>query len=242
MTILAIIAAALLPAIILWVYIWRKDPKPEPTAWLIKATLYGAGICLPVALVEMAIGAVLFGDVGGVTSPDSLPGATLAAFIVAALPEEAFKLWALWRVLRKNPYFDEHFDGIVYAVCVGLGFAALENLLYLFGHTDEWESVALARALLAVPGHYAFAVLMGYYYSVWYFVERSRKNLLLAFLVPFVGHGIYDAIAMSSTISPIIGGVCFAGLVFFCVKMHKMAYKKVLAQIQRDEEDPIVVA
>ena len=44
------------------------------------------------------------------------------AFLLAAIPEEVAKLFMLWLLLRKNPFFDEHFDGIVYAVCVGLGF------------------------------------------------------------------------------------------------------------------------
>ena len=106
--------------------------------------------------------------------PTTLIGSTMQAFVVAALPEESFKLLALWLVLRKNPFFDEHFDGIVYAVCVELGFAAVENIFYVFSE-EEWVTVAISRALLAVPGHYAFAILMGYYYSVYHFVDHSPK-------------------------------------------------------------------
>lgn len=98
----------------------------------------------------------------------------MQAFGVAALLEEAFKLLTLWVVLRKNPYFDEHFDSIVYAVCVGLGFAAVENIFYVFSE-EERVTVAVSRALLAVPGHYAFAILMGYYYSIYHFVDHPPK-------------------------------------------------------------------
>ena len=108
-----IIIAALLPAILLWIYIWRQDPNPEPTSWLVKAVLLGVVLCIPIGILEFCIQWVLF-VFGG--SPSTLVGTTAMAFFVAALPEELFKLLALWLVLRKNPYFDEHFDGIVYAV------------------------------------------------------------------------------------------------------------------------------
>lgn len=171
MSVFILLTAALLPAIILFVYICKQDPQPEPTRWLLKATLYGVGICFPVSLLELTIE-----NVFGLGEPITIVGTTLQAFFVAALPEESFKLLALWLILRKNPYFDEHFDGIVYAVCVGLGFAAIENVFYVVGEEENWLGVAFTRALLAVPGHYAFAVLMGYYYSLYHFVDRSPRT------------------------------------------------------------------
>ena len=233
MNVILILTAAVLPAILLWLYIWKQDPQPEPTSWLVKAVLWGIGICIPVALLEMCIEAVLFG-VGGL--PSNIIGTTTLAFIVAALPEEAFKLLALWMVLRKNPYFDEHFDGIVYAVCVGLGFAAIENVFYVFSE-EEWMAVAITRALLAVPGHYAFAILMGYYYSIYHFVDHSSKIALCVLLVPVMAHGIYDALAMSGLVNPYIGGLSFFVLIYFCVKMHKYAKSKVLTLLQKDEQN-----
>lgn len=231
MSTLIILAAALFPAILLLLYIWKKDPQPEPTSQLIKAVLWGMAICVPVALLEMLIQTLLTN--AGVDS-STLVGTTIDAFVVAALPEETFKLLVLWLVLRKNPYFDEHFDGIVYAVCVGLGFAALENVLYVFSE-ENWLSVAIARALLAVPGHYAFAVLMGYYYSVYHFVDRSPRIAASILLAPVVAHGIYDAIALSGTVNPYIGGLSFFVLIWFCVKMHKRAKNKVVALIDKDK-------
>jgi len=220
-----ILIVALLPAVLLWLYIWKKDRQKEPTPWLVKAVLWGIAISMPVAILEIGILSVLFGT-GGM--PSNLFETTAFAFIVAAIPEETFKLFALWVVLCKNPYFDEHFDGIVYAVCVGLGFAAFENVLYLFSY-DEWVSVAIVRSLLAVPGHYAFAILMGYYYSVYHFVNHSPKVASCILLVPILVHGAYDAIAMSGMINPYIGGLSFFVLIYFCVKMHKVARAKVLA-------------
>lgn len=226
-----LLAAALLPPILLWVYIWRKDSKPEPVGWLIKAVLYGMVICIPVALLETEIDSILFGVDG---NPTTLFGTTIQAFFVAALPEEGFKLLALWLVLRKNPYFDEHFDGIIYAVCVGLGFAAVENVFYVFNNAENWITVVLSRSLLAVPGHYAFAVLMGYYYSLYHFVIRSSKVRAGILLSPFLAHGVYDALALSGTINILVGGICFFILIHFCIQMQKEAEGKVLAMIERD--------
>ena len=232
MNVIIILSAALLPAILLWLYIWKKDTQKEPTSWLVKAVLWGVAICIPVAILESGIETMLFGVEG---EPTSLFGTTTMAFVVAALPEETFKLFALWMVLRKNPYFDEHFDGIVYAVCVGLGFAAIENVMYVFGEED-WFSTAIVRALLAVPGHYAFAILMGYYYSVYHFVDHSPKVATCVLLIPVLAHGAYDALAMSGNVSPVIGGLSFYVLIYFCVKMHKVAKTKVLALVEKDND------
>lgn len=232
MNLIVILAVALLPAILLWLYIWKKDTQKEPTSWLIKALLWGVAIIIPVAILESGIEAMLFGVDG---KPTSLFDTTSMAFIVAALPEETLKLFALWMVLRKNPYFDEHLDGIVYAVCVGLGFASVENIMYVLGDED-WFSTAIVRALLAVPGHYAFAILMGYYYSVCHFVDHSPKVAACVFLVPVLAHGTYDTLAMSGIVSPVIGGLGFFVLIYFCMKMHKLAKTKVLALVEKDND------
>lgn len=223
--------AALLPAILLWIYIWKKDTKKEPTSRLVKATLWGVVICVPLYFVESGISCLLFGAEG---KPSTLLGTTANAFLVAAIPEEAFKLLALWIVLRKNPYFDEHFDGIVYAVCVALGFAAFENVGYVFSEKGGMMT-AIIRALLAVPGHYANAILMGYYYSIYHFVDHSPKTAVYVLLAPVLAHGIYDSFAMSSYVNPIIGGIGFLILILFCIKLHKFSSKKVTAQIRRDK-------
>lgn len=231
MSTLILLAAALLPAIYLWYYIWKQDPQPEPTKWLVKATLYGMGIIVPVFIIESVIQLGIFGD----EEPTTLIGTTIDAFFVAALPEESFKLLALWIILRKNPYFDEHFDGIVYAVCVGLGFAAIENIGYVF-QEGSGLAVAISRALFAVPGHYAFAVLMGYYYSLYHFVDHSSRTAACVLLVPVLAHGIYDAIAMGAAVNPFIGGISSFALIYFCIKMHKFAKTKVLALIEKNSK------
>ena len=142
------IIAALLPALVLGLYIYFRDPVKEPFSWLLRTFIAGVCICVPVAFVEAGISHLIFGD----GSPATLCGTTVQAFFVAAVPEEAAKLLVLWLILRRNPYFDEHFDGIVYAVCVGLGFAAIENVAYVMQAGEGWITVAAMRALLPARG------------------------------------------------------------------------------------------
>lgn len=232
MDILFVFLAALLPAAILWFYIWKQDAKKEPTSLLVRAVLYGVVICLPVALLEMAVSSLLFDPE---TGPQTIFGTTVEAFLCAAIPEECFKLLALWLILRHNPFYDEHYDGIVYAVSVGLGFAGIENLVYLLGYySDNWFSVAFVRSLMAVPGHYAFAVIMGYYYSVYHFVDRSSRVAACIIGLPIFAHGIYDALILTSQVDMALGGFCVIIVIFLLVKLHKYVQRRVVEQIEKD--------
>lgn len=226
-----ILIAALLPAILLGLYIWTKDPHPEPMSWIIRAVLAGVIIVFPVVGIEHFLDTLIFGGI----EPTTLIGTTIQAFCVAAIPEEGMKLLALWLLLRKNPQFDEHFDGIVYAVCVSLGFAAVENIGYVFGEGDNWLGTAIMRALLAVPGHYAFAILMGYYYSMYHFVDHSKATAFKIIAMPVLVHGIYDAIAMSGSVNPFIGSISFIVLIYFCIKLHRYAIERIRDMIDRNE-------
>lgn len=233
MTTVIILAAALLPPILLLAYIMGRDPQPEPRSWLMRAVACGVAICVPIMLVEYVVNTTLFGPDG---EPTSLVGAAMQAFCVAALPEEGFKLGALWLLLRKNPYYDEHFDGIVYAVCISLGFAAIENVSYLFLYADQWPQVAISRAVLAVPAHYAFAVLMGYYYSLYHFVCPTQRVKACILLVPVAAHGIYDTLALGSNVSPLLATAGSMLLILFCIRMHKLALQKIEGLLQRDRQ------
>ena len=235
MTYLIALAVALLPAIILWIYIFKKDAKPEPKGQIWKAILLGAATVIPIVWMETCVSNFLFGEGGQATSFISH---CADAFLVAAIPEEAFKLLALWIVLRKNPYFDEHFDAIVYSVCVGLGFATVENIGYVV-LDDNWASVGLMRAIFSVPGHYAFAVLMGYYYAQYHFVKRSFLNWICILAVPVLAHGVYDAIVMNIGINDYLVLPIIALLIFFCMKLHKSCKKKITAQLALDKAGEI---
>jgi len=110
------------------------------------------------------------------------------------------KLCMLGIIANRCKHFDEYFDGIVYAVCIGMGFAGFENILYLFGEED-WIVMGISRALLSVPAHYFFAVIMGTFFSLSYFDKRNQKLYKsMALLVPIVAHGMYDFLCFSIAI------------------------------------------
>lgn len=227
--------SALLPPALLLFFIWWKDPHQEPTKQLLKAILYGMLICVPVVIAELVVKIFFMSWVANnyTTNFNNI----LYAFCGPALMEEGFKLLALWLVLRKNKYFDEHFDGIVYAVFVGMGFAAVENVAYVISSGDSWISTAIGRSLMSVPGHYAYAILMGYYYSIYHFVNHSNKNAVLILLAPILLHGIYDSIAMFEWDNDITYAIGFILLIGLCIIMQRVAYKKVVVQIKRDRKE-----
>ena len=222
--------AALAPvAWLLWT-IYRKDSvQPEPTTWLLKAFLYGVGSVFLTFFISLPLSMVLGLNIDKETY-DSLFEALEDAFLLAAIPEEAAKLFMLWLLLRKNPFFDEHFDGIVYAVCVGLGFAALENVVYLISGIGDgsWIGVGVTRAVFTVPAHYFFAILMGYYYSVYYFgTDRSTKSKLMVLVAPILAHGIFDSLLFCMRVDEALSGVLMILFIIFFTKLRKRATMRI---------------
>ena len=193
------VLAAVLPAVILMRYIYLKDKvEQEPTGLLIRLIIAG---------VISALGAVILEEIGTnvlgmVVSPYDPLYVVFLAFAVVAFAEELMKVICMKKVTWRNPNFNYRFDGTVYAVFTSLGFAAFENIGYVFGYG---LGVAPARAILAIPGHMSFAVFMGYFYG------RAKlcydcgddagafRNQVLALVVAIFLHGFYDACALSGS-------------------------------------------
>lgn len=196
-----LVILALLPAVLLTVYIYKKDRlEREPVRLIVRLLALGAFSCLPAAAMEYGVGALI--DSSGITNPYFL--VFLNSFAVAALCEELVKYFFLRRTTWRSAAFDFQFDGIVYGVSVSLGFAALENVLYVL---QSGMSTALLRAVTSVPGHAIFGVFMGYFYGyakraeVMGNASEARDYLALSVLVPLLLHGVYDFIAFSMEIA-----------------------------------------
>ena len=230
MTVFLVILAALAPVVWLLWTIYRKDSvQPEPTTWLLKAFLYGVASVFLTFFISLPLSMVLGLNIDKDTYA-SLLEALEDAFLLAAVPEELAKFFMLWLLLRKNPFFDEHFDGIVYAVCVGLGFAALENIVYLFDGIDDWSwiQIGVIRALFSVPGHYFDAILMGYYYSIYHFgIDRSVKTRIMILAAPILAHGLFDALLMSVQVDPSLSAPLFNLFIFFFIKLKNRANERI---------------
>lgn len=227
-----ILLTALLPVVILVYYIYHKDKKsPEPTGQLLKAFFYGI-LSVPLSFC-MSIPLGLIGVYPAEAT--SVLGSISSAFLGAAIPEEIAKFIMLWLLLRKNRYFDEKMDGIVYAVCVSLGFAALENIMYLFTNAESYISVGIARAIFAVPGHFCFGILMGYYYSLAKFYPKApKKNKALILIAPIIVHGLYDSILFIINVTPAISSILLIVFLAFCHKMWKYGSKSIQEHLKRD--------
>ncbi len=230
--------AALLPiAIWLW-YIYKKDSlTPEPVGQLVKAFVYGIGSAFLSLAISTPFEWIGLYPAEAVSALDGIR----QAFFAAAIPEEIAKFVMLWLVIRKNPYFNEKMDGIVYAVCISLGFAAFENILYLFGNYEEWVSVGVSRALFSIPGHLCFGILMGYYYSlVKFYTHPSLKNKVMVLVAPIIAHGVYDAILFVANVTPAISGILMFVFFYFCYKMWQYARKKITEHFNRDKNDSMI--
>lgn len=180
--------AAIAPVFIIAFYIYFRDKyEKEPLSMLARALAVGMLVVLPIIFIERFLMGVMpeMGKVGS---------AAYQAFLVAGGTEEIFKFLALYLLIWKSPHFNEQFDGIVYAVFVSLGFAAVENVMYVM---DGGFHTAAVRAITAVPAHAIFGITMGYYLGIARrYSELSRGYILKALTVPILIHGIYDFILM----------------------------------------------
>jgi protease PrsW len=179
---------ALAPVFIIAIYIYFSDKyEKEPKGQLFRALFIGSIITIPIIYFERFLCGIMPGLTGGWP-------AFYQAFIVAAFSEELFKYFALFLLVWRSAYFNEKYDGIVYAVFISLGFAGVENILYVFQHG---EMTGYIRALVSVPGHALFGVTMGFYFGMAkFYPQRKNEFLLKAFLYPIVLHGIFDFILM----------------------------------------------
>lgn len=184
--------AALIPAVILFVRIYQLDRiEKEPHRLLGTLILCGALSALPAAGIQFFASRAL----AGALNRRSAVFLLLDNFLVVAVSEEICKIAPVRLAAWKHPAFDYRFDAVVYSVSSALGFAAVENILYV---VQSDLRTAVSRAVLSVPGHFFFAVAMGLLLSRGKQAEKQgngrRRTVLcaLAILVPVVLHGIWD--------------------------------------------------
>ncbi len=184
---------AVSPILICAFYVFIRDKyEKEPLRLLFLGLIFGALITTPIVLTEKLI--TFYIPNGGV-----LMEAFFLSFAVAALVEEGFKYVVLFFLIWKDNNFNERFDGIVYSVFISLGFAGVENVMYVYNPTMGGFETAISRAIISVPAHGFFGILMGYYFALSkYEPEKRTRHIIGAFIVPFLVHGIYDFILLSN--------------------------------------------
>ncbi len=188
---MTLLTIAIAPIILILIYLnYRDKYEKEPKKLLIKAVAGGAIIVIPIYFIEVFLGDLFH-------SGSNIEQGFYDAFVVAAFTEELFKYLVFRLLIWKNKNFNEFFDGIIYAVYISMGFALIENILYVFG---GGHGVGILRALTAVPGHALFGVAMGYYFGLArFFKKKSAYYLKMALIIPIILHGLYDFILMSQS-------------------------------------------
>lgn len=187
------VLAAIAPTVALGLFIYQKDRYDrEPPMLLFKIFILGALTVIPVYIVERILSS--FNVFTGLLS------AAYTAFFVAALTEEYFKRLVVVKFACPNKNYNEKLDGIVYSVFSALGFATVENIMYLLRGLSNFVYTGFARGIFAVPAHMLFGITMGYYLSLSKFSvneTEGRAYYARSLYVPVVLHGLYDFILMS---------------------------------------------
>ncbi|HEY7954599.1 MAG TPA: PrsW family intramembrane metalloprotease [Polyangia bacterium] len=210
---LAELAVPIVPGLVwLWIFYRTDRYEPEPKRLVALTFLLGVAAILPAFGGELLVDAIhpylgTIARAAAATSAHAVSALPLffACFFVIGPCEELSKFLAVRLFIYRNREFDEPLDGIIYAAAAALGFASLENILYVIDFHHGWSirwSMLGARAFLALPGHVIFAATWGYAlgrrkfdpsYLVW-------PRLLIAAAL----HGLYDFVLMYPPARPLI--------------------------------------
>ena len=192
-----LIAAAVIPAVILLLYVRRADRLEAESPRVLIPLVIGGIIATALALIGERIGTFL---IGLFFEENTVAYVAALFFLVVGPAEEGFKYLLLKRRTWNEPEFNCQFDGVVYAVFVSLGFALWENISYVMSYGLE---TAILRALTAIPGHACFGVFMGVFYGRARWAEYQGRTgeaqtlRVLSVVAPALLHGAYDYIASS---------------------------------------------
>mgnify|MGYP001573730778 CR=1 FL=1 len=186
-----------LPALVWLSYYLRKDVHPEPKLMVLKVFLWGAFITLPVFLAQLGLSALL-AELNLPTFVVSL----LYWFVVIALTEEFFKYLVVRGKVFNDCNLDEPLDIMLYMIISALGFAALENILYLFSPANNLSFnqvlnntiiISFVRFIGATFLHTLASGTLGYFLALSFYETKNKTRLFLAGLsVAAIAHGLYN--------------------------------------------------
>lgn len=217
-----LLVLAVLPAIVLFVIVYRNDTgHRESPAMIAKMFAFGCLSALVAGPLEAAFSTLI--DAVGLDRYGAVIYDLVLYIVVVALIEELAKFAFLLTTIDDDR-FNYTFDGMTYAVAIGLGFATLENIMYVLG---TWSAyTAFVRGILSVPLHCTCAVFMGYFfgYARRCFVEGDHGGAfgyaLLSLAIPVAIHGFYD-FAIENEITWIAAaGLAFTIAVFILAFWH----------------------
>ena len=206
---LILFGIAILPVIVLMIFIYRQDKyQKEPIKSLAKAFIGG--------MISIPIDIIIVTGIDAALNGTAISNTEFSKFLIFML--------LIWR--DKN--FDEYFDGIVYATFIGLGFACVENIQYVFSYGFQ---TGVVRALLSVPGHFLFGVVMGYFLSLAKFHPEKRGTYMISgLLLAMLAHGLFDWLLMVASVLPLVGGIIYIVFIWGDIKLWKLGLKYINKQ------------
>lgn len=223
-------AIAVIPTIVLCYFVYKKDIlEKEPIDLLIKLFSLGIASTIPAAFLEEI--AMIFID----ANDTSYINIFIMSFFCIALIEEGYKALFTYLLAWKNKNFNHIYDGIVYSVFTSLGFATLENVLYVLSYGT---GVGLLRAVVSVPGHAFFGVAMGYYMGFAKYNEKKNerakltKNLALSIIMPIIFHGLFDFLLLTGNSVMILVFFVFVLILYIVSYLKIKKLSKVMSLIE----------
>jgi len=227
---LSLLSLALAPGCAIILYIYLKDKhEREPLSLLLTSFFYGCISTVVTLSISYPVNLLIL------TKEDDVIQQFFNAFFKVALIEEFSKFIFVRFILFNNKNFNEPFDGIVYAVIVSMGFATVENILYVF---QFGFATGIMRLFTAVPAHAAFGILMGYFLGKAKFTHRKNLYLsLIALLIPTLFHGSYDYFWFISYVPGIWTGAVISLVVSLAlsrkaIRLHQQASPFIAESVQ----------
>ncbi|MGB9742845.1 MAG: PrsW family glutamic-type intramembrane protease [candidate division WOR-3 bacterium] len=214
---LGLLMLAILPGIALLLFFYFRDRyKKEPLWPIFLAFVLGAFVTLPASVSSSFLQRLT----GWLRPGAGIFQVLTGAFFIVGLVEEGWKFFVVRFYCYHRPEFDEPYDGIMYSTAVALGFATLENILYVFnpGVLGGWRT-GILRAFMAVPSHAFYGVLMGFFLGEAKFARSTAEANLLGlagFALAVIAHGLYDFIVIVLPHRPLLTGslIVFSVLVW----------------------------
>ena len=227
-----LLIASIAPAFIIMYIIYQHDTVKEPISMLVKAFFGG--------VLSIAITLIITYPILDIELNTGAMKSFFDAFFKAGIPEELSKWLIFYWLIRKAKDFDQYYDGILYAIFISMGFALVENIMYVF---QNGMGTAIVRSIISVPGHMLFAIPMGYYLSLSKFETgaSARFHVFLSLAIPILLHGTFDFILMytgaKGAVNPGLAILLLLVFVIFDIFMWRYGLRKIKEHITKDKNN-----
>ena len=231
MNILIGVLASIIPVLIILTVIYNMGEVKKQPLWVLVILFLGGILSwVIVRYISRVLGNDIYKSQIEINESLGNKGFFLVSFGIIAIIEEISKYIVITIMCFKNKYFKNPYDAIMYAVCISLGFAFVENIMYI---NNYGMGVAISRAIFSIPAHASFGIIMGYYLGVSKLCsDKGESNAsaftrYAAFFIPLIFHGFYDFLLNFNTesiyiIFLIYVIIMYAFVIFLLLRLNKI--------------------